>query len=146
MIVYIDSSVVARAYLADEPGHEEATSLLENPEMGLITGTWTRIEVSGALVRAARVGRGDEAGLLDLLDEDLGKDGRVTVVGARQADVEERALQLVRDHAVRAMDAWHLAVATLTLPSLAEPGEELAFATRDAAQATVAAGLGLLLV
>ena len=146
MIVYIDSSVVARAYLADEPGHEEATSLLENPEMGLITGTWTRIEVSGALVRAARVGRGDEAGLLDLLDEDLGKDGRVTVVGARQADVEERALQLVRGHAVRAMDAWHLAVATLTLPSLAEPGEELAFATRDAAQATVAAGLGLLLV
>ena len=146
MIVYIDSSVVARAYLADEPGHEEATSLLENPEMGLITGTWTRIEVSGALVRAARVGRGDEAGLLDLLDEDLGRDGRVTVVGARQADVEERALQLVRGHAVRAMDAWHLAVATLTLPSLAEPGEELAFATRDAAQATVAAGLGLLLV
>jgi uncharacterized protein len=65
LIVDVDSSVLARAYLVDEEGHAEATSLLEDPEIALITGTWTRIEVSGALVRAARVGRGDEAGLLD---------------------------------------------------------------------------------
>lgn len=143
MIVYLESSVLARAYLTDEPSHEEAVSLLENPEIGLITGTWTRIEVSGALVRAARAGRGDEAGLVDLLDGDLGADGPVTVVGARQADVEGRALHLVREHALRAMDAWHLAVAILTLPSLAEPGEDVGFATRDEAQAGVAVSLGL---
>ena len=53
-------------------------------EIGLITGTWTRSEVSGALVRAARAGRGDEAGLLELLDGDLGTDGPVTVVAADQ--------------------------------------------------------------
>lgn len=143
MIAYVDSSVLGRAYLADEAGHGEATSLLEDPEIGLVTGTWTRIEVSGALVRAARAGRGDEAGLLALLDGDLGSDGPVTVVAADQRDVEERALRLVREHALRAMDAWHLSVALLVLPALAEPGEDLGFATRDGAQSSVAAALGL---
>lgn len=146
MIAYLDSSMLARAYLADEPGHDQATSLLADPEIGLVTGTWTRIEVSGALVRAARAGRGDEAGLLELLDGDLGTAGPVTVVAADQEDVEERALSFVREHAVRAMDAWHLAVAMLTLPSLVEPGEDVGFATRDEAQADVAVRLGLRLV
>jgi predicted nucleic acid-binding protein len=143
VIVYLDSSMLARAYLTDEPGHEQATSLFANPEIGLITGTWTRIEVSGALVRAARGGRGDEAGLLELLDGDLGTDGPVTVVAADQKEVEERALSLVREHAIRAMDAWHLAVAVLVLPSLVEPGEDAGFATRDVAQSSVATSLGL---
>ena len=146
MIVYLDSSVLARAYLADEPGHEQATSLLADLEIGLITGTWTRMEVSGALVRAARAGRSDEAGLLELLDGDLGTDGPVTVVAAGQKEVEERALHLVREHALRAMDAWHLAVAILTLPSLVEPGEDVGFATRDEAQSSVAVSLGLRLM
>jgi predicted nucleic acid-binding protein len=146
VIVYLDSSVLARAYLADEPGHEQAMALLADLEIGLITGTWTRIEVSGALVRAARAGRGDEAGLLELLDGDLGTDGPVTVVAADQSEVEERALELVREHALRAMDAWHLAVAILTLPSLGEPGEDVGFATRDEAQSGVAVSLGLRLV
>jgi len=146
VIVYLDSSVLARAYLADEPGHDHARSLLADLELGLVTGTWTRVEVSGALVRAARRGRGDEAGLLDLLDADLGTDGPVTVVAAEQGEVEERALQLVREHALRAMDAWHIAVAALTLPRLVEPGEDIGFATRDEAQSAVAQELGLHLV
>ncbi len=144
MIAYLDSSVLARAYLTDEPGHEKAVALLENTDIALVTGTWTRIEVSGALVRACRAGRGDEAGLLALLDGDLGPDGPVTVVSAEQDQVEGLALRLVREHAIRAMDAWHLAVAAITLPSLVEPGEEAGFATRDEAQSQVATSLGLL--
>jgi len=97
-------------------------------------------------VRAARAGRGDEAGLLELLDGDLGTDGPVTVVAADQNEVEDRALDLVREHALRAMDAWHLAVAILALPSLVEPGEDVGFATRDEAQSSVAVSLGLRLV
>lgn len=146
MIVYLDSSVLARVYLADEPGHEQATALLEDSEVGLITGTLTRIEVSRALMRTARAGRGDEAGLLEMLDGDLGTDGPVSVVAADEKEVEKRALNLVRDHALRAMDAWHLAVAALTLPSLVEPGEDVGFATRDEAQSNVAVSLGLRLV
>ena len=143
MIVYLDSSLLVRAYLADEVGHEDTVEMLGNPDVGFITGTWTRIEVSGALVRAARIGRGDETGLLDLLDADLSPDGSVTVVYARQQDVEVEALRLVRTHGVRAMDAWHLATAMLTGPSLLEPNEELCFATYDEAQAEVARVLGL---
>lgn len=143
MIVYLDSSVLAPAYLADEPGHDEAQTMLADPDLGLITGTWTRVEVSGALVRAARAGRGDERGLLALLDSDLSDNGSVAVVTAPQVDVESQALQLVRNHAIRAMDAWHLAVATLVAPSLVEPREDVGFATRDEVQSAVATILGL---
>lgn len=140
MIAYLDPSVLARAYLVDEDGHEDAVQLLADPQIATVTGTWTRIEVSGALVRAARAGRGDEQGLLSLLDADLA--GPVTVLGAPQEHVEEHALALVRTHALRAMDAWHLAVARITVPPLAEPGEQRAFASRDEAQREVAEQLG----
>lgn len=142
MIVYLDSSVLARVYLPDEHGHAEAAALLGDAEVAAVTGTWTRVEVSGALVRAARHGRGDEAGVLGALDADLGPRGSVTVLTAPQKEIEEGALDLVRRHGLRAMDAWHLALARLVLPDLAEGGETLAFASRDEAQAGVARALG----
>ncbi|GBE65157.1 hypothetical protein MFM001_16190 [Mycobacterium sp. MFM001] len=144
MIAYLDSSVLARAYLVDGDGHQQATALLADPEIATVTGTWTRIEVSGALVRAARAGRGDEKGLLALLDADLA--GPVIVLGAPQEQVEEHALELVRRHALRAMDAWHLAVAALVVPPLLEPGEPQAFASRDQAQRQVAERLGFVAI
>jgi uncharacterized protein len=140
VIAYLDSSVLARAYLVDEDGHQEASALLADPDIATVTGTWTRIEVSGALVRAARAGRGDEKGLLALLDGDLA--GPVIVLGAPQDQVEQHALQLVRQHALRATDAWHLAVAAIVVPPLLEPGEPRAFASRDEAQRQVAEQLG----
>lgn len=142
MIAYLDPSVLARAYLVDEAGHDEAVGLLVDPDVAAVTGTWTRIEVSGALVRAGRAGRIDVDGLLDALDGDLGPKGAVTVVRARQDRVDVAAPAQVRTHGLRAMDAWHLAVAALVLPALAEPGEEKAFATRDEAQGIVAEELG----
>ena len=140
MIAYLDSSVLARAYLVDEDGHQEATALIADPDIATVTGTWTRVEVSGALVRAARADRGDEKGLLALLDGDLA--GPVIVLGAPQDQVEQHALQLVRQHALRAMDAWHLAVAAIVVPPLLDPGEPRAFASRDRAQRHVAEELG----
>ncbi len=140
MIAYLDSSVLARAYLVDEDGHQGAAELLADPQIATVTGTWTRIEVSGALVRAARAGRGDEKGLLALLDADLA--GPVIVLGAPPDEVEQHALDLVRRHAIQAMDAWHLAVATITVQPLLEPGEQRAFASRDEAQRAVAQELG----
>lgn len=144
MIAYLDSSVLARAYLVDEEGHDQATALLADPDIATVTGTWTRIEVSGALVRAARAGRADEKGLLAALDADLA--GPVVVLGAPQEQVEDSALELVRRHALRAMDAWHLAVATLTVPPLLEPGEQRGFASRDTTQRRVAEQLGFVAI
>lgn len=66
----------------------------------------------------------------------------MAVLSAPQDQVEETALSLVRDHALRAMDAWHLAAASLTVAKLSEPGEPIAFASRDEAQAEVAVALG----
>jgi len=146
VIVYVDSSVLARVYLVGEPGHSDALRLLEDPNVALVTGTWSRIEVSGALVRAARAGRGDERGLLALLDADLADSGPVSVVSAPQDEVEALALLLVRQHAARAMDAWHLATAMLSLPRLAEAGEEVRFASRDEMQSAVATLAGLQVV
>lgn len=144
MIAYLDSSVLARAYLADEDGHQQATALLADPDVATVTGTWTRIEVSGALVRAARAGRADEKGLLAALDADLA--GPVIVLGAPQEQVEEDALKLVRRYALRAMDAWHLAVAALVVPPLLEPGEQRGFASRDSVQRQVAEHLGFIAI
>lgn len=142
MIVYLDSSVLARVYLPDEDGHAAAAALLQDPDVAAVTGTWSRVEVSGALVRAARRGRGDEAGILGALDSDLGPHGAVTVLTAPQGQVEAGALALVRQHGLRAMDAWHLALAQIVVPDLAEKGEPVAFASRDEAQADVARQLG----
>jgi len=146
LIAYLDSSVVVRAYLADEDGHREAVRLMNDPDVAAITGSWTRVEVSGALVRAARAGRPDvtpeEQGLLALLDADLGIDGPVTVVRAPGDQVEAEALGIVRGYGLRAMDAWHLAAARITIPSLVEVGEEAAFASRDRDQRAVAVQLG----
>jgi predicted nucleic acid-binding protein len=145
VIVYLDSSVLARSYLDDERGHKEAVALLANPNMKHVTGKWTRIEVSGALLRAARSGRNETAEheLLTMLDVDLGATGRVAPLTASQADIEQRALEIVREHALRTLDAWHLAVASLTVPALAAPEqEEIGFASRDEEQAAVADELG----
>ncbi len=112
MIVYLDSSVLARSYLSDEEGHQQATALLEDPDVVAVTGKWTRIEVSGALLRAARTGRNDtsEKDLLALLDADLAENGRVSELTAPQADVERKALELVR--LARPANARHLAPRT----------------------------------
>lgn len=142
MIAYVDSSVLARAYLHDETGHEEAAGVLTDPEIAVVTGTWTRVEASGAVVRAARAGRCDLDVLLRLLDQDLDDEGPITVVEVSQARVEEKALDLVRRYGSRAMDAWHLAAASLILTDFVPQGEVMAFASRDKHQGEVARTMG----
>lgn len=144
MIAYVDSSLVARAYLKDEDGSEEAQRLLADRRIAKVTGRWTRIEVSAAIVRAARAGRPilrDEA--LTWLNADLRRGrGRIEVIAAPDVEVEAKALALAREHGLRALDALHVALAAITVPKLADKGEPIAFASRDGDQATVAESLG----
>jgi predicted nucleic acid-binding protein len=143
VIVYIDSSFLLRSYLVDEIDHAEVRAVLADPEVTAITGSWTRVEVTGSLVRAARAHRGAEADLLALFDADTaGDSAQLTLVDASQAEVELIALQIVRRSGIRSLDAWHLACAILAFEALADPGEQLGFATRDAEQAAVARELG----
>jgi predicted nucleic acid-binding protein len=142
VITYVDSSVLARAYLADETGAPQARRLLDDPSVGKVTGPWTRIEVSGAIVRAVRAGRKvDSVRALARLDADL-DDGRVVVISAPLKRVEAKALELARTHGLRALDNLHLALASLAIPPLADRGEPIGFASRDSEQADVAATLG----
>ncbi len=144
MIAYVDSSVLARAYLGDEAGSAEARSLLTNRTIAKFTGRWTRIEVTAAIVRAARAGRPVvEAEALAELDTDLHPDhGRVAVLVGHGEEVEARALDLARTHGLRALDALHVALASIAIPALADRGEPIAFASRDDDQTAVAASLG----
>ncbi len=48
--------------------------------------------------------------------------------------------------AIRAMHAWQLAVAALTVPALLDRGEQRAFASRDEGQRAVANGLGFVAI
>ncbi|MBJ7472886.1 MAG: type II toxin-antitoxin system VapC family toxin [Solirubrobacteraceae bacterium] len=149
VVVYVDSSVLARAYLPDEDGHGDAVQLLLDQDAAAVTGTWTRVEVAGALVRAARHARRTPkqiSAALAVLEGDLGHEGPVTVIGGDQREIEAKAFELVVEHGLRAMDAWHLAVAALTVPRLAERGESIGFASRDAEQARVAELLGFSLL
>ncbi len=143
MIVYADSSVVVRGYLPDESDHTDVWKLLDDPNLTVITGSWTVIEVTGSLVRAAKAYRGDKDALLASFSHDTDSAaGSITIVDAEQSEIERIALELVRLGDIRSMDAWHLACARLALDELAEPGEELGFATRDAQQAAVAREMG----
>ena len=142
MIVYLDTSVLVRAFLPDEEGHAAARTLLDGDDAALVTGSWTRIEIAAALARAACGGRTAAGDLLDAALESMNGDGPVTVVAAPQRDIERIAFRLARERGLQAMDAWHVACAAIVLPQLAEGQEVLAFATRDADQAAAAQAFG----
>jgi predicted nucleic acid-binding protein len=144
VIAYVDSSLLARAYLRDEDGSEEARRLLADRRIAKVTGRWTRIEVSAAIVRAARGRRPiDRNEALADLDNDLRHGtGRIEVISASDVEVEAKALAIVREHGLRALDALHVALAAIAIPKLADKGEPIGFASRDGDQATVAESLG----
>jgi uncharacterized protein len=143
VIAYVDSSVLARALLGDENGSGQARRLLDDRTIAKVTGRWTRIEVSAAIVRAARAERTVlEADTLARLDAELRPGGRVNVVTAPDAEVEAKALAIAREHGLRALDALHVALASIAIPKLADKGEPIGFASRDGGQATVAESLG----
>lgn len=146
MIVYADSSVLTSAYLPDEGAkHARAVKLFQDPGIAVITGTWGLIEVTGSLVRAAKASRGDQMMLLNLWNADSSPGGPVTILSVPQQEVEAQALEIVVAYGIRAMDAWHLACASLLLPEF-EGDDELAFASRDKEQAAVAKARGFTLL
>jgi predicted nucleic acid-binding protein len=143
VIGYLDSSVLVRKYLGDEGESNRIGALLADPTVSTITGTWSRIEVTGALVRAARAGRGELAELLAAFEDDASpQSGTLVIVDALQSEIEGIAYALVRQRGIRAVDAWHLASAYSARKRLADPGETFAFVTRDAEQRLVADDLG----
>jgi predicted nucleic acid-binding protein len=142
MLTYIDSSALACAYLRDEPNHHKARELLESPDHLLVTCTLTVVEITGVLVRASRCHRlMDLERTLAIFAADLADDGPVTLLTAPRDAIERRATELVYTHALRALDAIHLAVAESAAVPLLDKGDKLGFCSRDAAQAEAARAL-----
>jgi uncharacterized protein len=141
-VAYVDSSIVARYYLSGDVGHPAAAELFDDAETALVSATVTRIEVSGALVTAARSQNHDPGPVLSRLDADIAE-GSLTLVAGDQGEVEAGALEIVRGHGVRALDAIHLATARLVLPELLGPGDVAVFLSADRRQSEAAAALGL---
>ncbi len=141
-IAYVDSSVIVRRYLPGDSGHRDAVALFDEPDTATVSSTLARIEVSGALVRAARHAGVEPVLLLARFDADIAA-GNPLVVSADQAPVEAQALQLVREHGIRALDALHIAAAVIVLGELAGPGDTSVFVTRDRSQADAAMASGL---
>ena len=144
-VAYIDSSVLVRYYLPLDPHHDEAIALIDDDDTAIVTSPWTRIEASGALVRASRSQRVSPDAALARLDEDTSV-GPITLISVPQAEAESIALSVVRVTGIRALDAWHIAVAVIALPSLVGPGDEARFMTRDSDQAAAAIAFGLAVV
>jgi predicted nucleic acid-binding protein len=141
-IAYVDSSIVVRYYLPNDPGRGEVVGLLNDNDVAVVTSALTRIESSGALVRAARSTKADATDALARLDYDFA-DGVITLVGADHAEVEDKALHAVRTYGIRALDALHIATAQVVLPELIGPGDTAVFISRDKEQADAARNLGL---
>ena len=142
-IAYVDSSVIVRRYLPGDIGHADAVALFDEPETATVSSTLAHIEVSGALVRAARHIGVRPARFLARFDADI-VGGSPLIVTVDQVPVEADALALVRAHGIRALDALHVAAARIVLADLAGPGDSTVFVSRDAAQAAAAAALGLI--
>lgn len=141
-MIYADTSALGRAYFSDELDHAALRALLLGGLETVVTSSLTRVEIASAAHRAARAGRiRDGRAMLDRFDADCGADGLIVRLRLRP-DGLAVAVDLVAAHALRALDAVHLAVALTDAVALA--GEEpLTFVTRDAEQATAARAHGL---
>lgn len=141
-ICYVDSSVIVRYYLPHDHGHQEAVHILRAPDTAFCTSALTRVEVTGALVRAERRSAQPFAGVFERIDEDFSG----ALVAPISIDFEQAmgtALSIARSDGIRTLDACHIAAAEQILLALARSGDETFFLARDDAQRAVAVARGL---
>ena len=137
---YADTSALVRAYFADEVRHEERREQLLGGSGPVVTSELARLELTGAVVAAARAGRIGAAGpLLDRLDADCGDQGPLALIRFVPEQALEEARRLLLAHRLRSLDALHLAVASSLRAVLAD---EIVFVSDDADQAVAARAEG----
>lgn len=142
---YADTSALVRCWLPgeDQEDRERLRALLMDGPDPVVTSELTRVELASAVEAAVRAGRMRRStGLLARADRTWGRDGPVALLALEPRTVLPLARTIVLDHAVRTLDALHLAVACSTTLELAA-GDAVEFVTRDARQAEAASALGL---
>jgi predicted nucleic acid-binding protein len=142
-LIYADTSALLRAYFVDEPDHAALRALLLEGEEPVVSSELARVEFAAAIGRvrkARRLRRWRD--LLARFDADCQEEGPIALVRLRPDIVLPVAYRLVVEHALRTLDALHLAVALEEGPRLAGGGD-MVFVTRDAEQAAAARAMGL---
>lgn len=135
-MIFWDTSALIRCFVASEPGHGQATSLLhrEGPHAASIL---LPAEATSALLRRSRGTSGFSAAFLLDLEETLSALYLVDI----QREESDLARRLVKDHLLRGADALHLACALRTVRQTGL--KSLRFVTSDAEQALAARESGL---
>ncbi|WP_235022844.1 type II toxin-antitoxin system VapC family toxin [Amycolatopsis alkalitolerans] len=141
--LYVDTSAVVSAYLADEVDHHELRALLFEGEHIVLTSELTRVEFASAIKAAKRQGRiPDAAEFLAQFDEDT-EEGMLNLIPLAPHRIMPRARRVVLgDQPVRTLDAIHLAVAMNDAVSLVG-GAPVVLVTRDQRQAEAAKAHGI---
>ena len=142
-VLYADTSAVFRAYFRSEAGHAELRKLLIEGADPVATSELTRVEFASAVAAARRAGKIRETrSLLDRFEVDCAVDGSINLLHLDPPVVLPMARRIVTEHAVRTLDAIHLAVALIDATALAA-GDPVVLVTRDKQQAEAARALGL---
>jgi uncharacterized protein len=142
-LLYADTSAIVRAYLRFEPDHAELRKLLLDGPDPIMTTELTRVEFTSAVAARARARKvRNFQALIELFDADCGVNGSINLLRLNNAAVLSVARRLVTEHALRTLDAIHLAVA-LTNETAIATGEPMVLVTRDRQQAAVAKELGM---
>lgn len=139
MIVYLDTSAIARRYIVSESGSERARGLC-SPESGnsLVTCDIARVELGSALARRRREGILDVRAvrlIWALFAEHCRHEYRLLAVD--RALLSE-ARRWTATHPVRALDAVHLAAARRAREAGEPGGAPFMFVTGDQRQEAAA--------
>jgi len=143
MRLYVDTSVLVRLYLHDEPAADQIAAILFAPNASALTSDLTRIEFVSALHRAVRSGRiPDATAHLAAGTAAMAGSGPIATVALDVRALEADALRVVQAQALAASDALHVATAI----GLRRDGVETTFFTRDRRQAEAARAEGFEIV
>ena len=145
MTGFVDSSVLVRAYLRDEPSHEQAATAVFATDRAIVVSELALLEcVAGfqQAVRARRLSAEVADRLRAVFEADTGGAGRITVLRSEMGRIVDRARVIVLAEPVRSLDALHLAVADLDGRRVAGT-DDLVFITADRVQADAARSLGM---
>jgi predicted nucleic acid-binding protein len=139
--VFCDTSVLLRAYLADEEDHEALAHMVFEGDEPIVASELARTELAAGLSRARRSGRLAEDKVRELLrafDLDVSADGPIVLLALEPTPTLERARDLVLAYDIGTLDAIHLAAAE----RLSANDEDVVFCSRDARQLEAARAVG----
>ena len=137
MWTYFDTSALVKRYV-DEPGRREVLRILRRNEC--VTSTVLPVELRSALRRRVAQGSIDAARLPAILKH-VAADRPFWTLVEVGIDVLASAETLVAAHAIRTLDAIHVASAQLFAARVSIPG--LTFVSADKRQTETAAAVGL---